>query len=564
MRNAESVGDYASMLEPALDLVSRYPKSSLALRRLSDAYYYIGRYEDSLVKCRKAIEMDMNNVRGYDNLAIILSRLGKKDEAVKCFKRGIEIGSKDAKIWLDYASLVADEDKTTALEAVHHAMALLTDSDAVDCESDNYPLLASAGSVLGRLGRRDEALAFAKSTAQNHPDSAEAWFALAAAALRVKQYEEVDVALSRARSIGTLPPTRVLELEAASQRDQGKINAAISLLEQAINIAPQVKRLLIATVELYLKKPVLSYEDRLRLNTHLGTLRGIDAKAAEAYTRKASDKNPTTTTPRTGKESSAPVAKRTDKGAMEVPETATNIWPVDHSKPVLEIYEARFTSLGSETEMPRAETVLPSLLAVWSVQDLILASDNKGVTLGFNERDAKAFGELTRRFNRRYLIAATGDKMEVMHILAPIDDGYLRFDKAEDVDIAEYLRRRFRIGEFALVAPSPATRFPQDAKPVSGERFPSTRLNRLSDQDVSGLTAAQLQYAINEMYARYGADFRDPEIKRWFTQFGWYQPRPGLSYDDTEKLFSYVETMNVKLLGTYRDARRAGVPPTKP
>jgi TonB family protein len=89
-------------------------------------------------------------------------------------------------------------------------------------------------------------------------------------------------------------------------------------------------------------------------------------------------------------------------------------------------------------------------------------------------------------------------------------------------------------------------------------------LNLLSDQNISGLTAAQLRYAINEMYARHGADFRDPEIKGWFAQFEWYRPRPGLSYDDTEKLFSYVETENVKRLGTYRDARRAGVPPTKP
>jgi len=97
-----------------------------------------------------------------------------------------------------------------------------------------------------------------------------------------------------------------------------------------------------------------------------------------------------------------------------------------------------------------------------------------------------------------------------------------------------------------------------------GERYPGTRLNLLSDQEVSGLSPVQLRYAINEMSARHGADFRDPEIKRWFAQFAWYRPKLGLSYDDTERLFSYVETENVKLLGTYRDARKAGVSPTKP
>ena len=102
------------------------------------------------------------------------------------------------------------------------------------------------------------------------------------------------------------------------------------------------------------------------------------------------------------------------------------------------------------------------------------------------------------------------------------------------------------------------------SNPFPGERFPGTRLNLLTDQGVSGLTASQLRYAINEMYARHGADFRDREIKQWFTQFAWYRPQPGLNYDDAEKSFSYVETTNVKLLGAYRDARKTGVPPTKP
>ena len=101
---------------------------------------------------------------------------------------------------------------------------------------------------------------------------------------------------------------------------------------------------------------------------------------------------------------------------------------------------------------------------------------------------------------------------------------------------------------------------PTVAKRMPGEQFPETRSWIMSSWDVENWTPAQVRYAINEMYARHGADFLD-EIKRQFTAFEWYHPRSGQTYDETEKLFSTIELYNLKLLGSYRDARKAGVPP---
>jgi TonB family protein len=102
---------------------------------------------------------------------------------------------------------------------------------------------------------------------------------------------------------------------------------------------------------------------------------------------------------------------------------------------------------------------------------------------------------------------------------------------------------------------------PTVAKRMPGEQFPETRSWIMSSWDVENWTPAQVRYAINEMYARHGADFLDKEIKRQFTAFEWYHPRSGQTYDETEKLFSTIELYNLKLLGSYRDARKAGVPP---
>lgn len=99
---------------------------------------------------------------------------------------------------------------------------------------------------------------------------------------------------------------------------------------------------------------------------------------------------------------------------------------------------------------------------------------------------------------------------------------------------------------------------------MPGEQFPETRSRLMTSWEVESWTAAQLRYAINEMYARHGADFLDKQIREQFSAFEWYHPRPGQNYDQTEKLFSQTEVDNLKLLGYYRDARNGGAPPKSP
>ena len=87
-----------------------------------------------------------------------------------------------------------------------------------------------------------------------------------------------------------------------------------------------------------------------------------------------------------------------------------------------------------------------------------------------------------------------------------------------------------------------------------GERFPETRMVPLSVQDLQKLSADDLRYAINEMFARYGADFPKEEIKRQFSKFSWYRPRTGVDFDEIEsRFFSDLERENLKRLGEARE-----------
>ena len=115
---------------------------------------------------------------------------------------------------------------------------------------------------------------------------------------------------------------------------------------------------------------------------------------------------------------------------------------------------------------------------------------------------------------------------------------------------------------FQTQPPSNHSNLP-DAISLPGERYPETRTKFLTVGDIQNWNDDKLRYAINEMYARRGADFRDKDIKKWFQRFAWYHPSPGASYEDVERDFTDIEKRNQDLLGAYRNTRKgfASTPP---
>jgi YARHG domain/PEGA domain len=92
---------------------------------------------------------------------------------------------------------------------------------------------------------------------------------------------------------------------------------------------------------------------------------------------------------------------------------------------------------------------------------------------------------------------------------------------------------------------------------MPGERFPQTRLRILTEADVANLDYADLQYAINEMYARHSAQFfREPDLRKQFEQFTWYFPMSGMTLTRIDREFSRIEQQNRDLLARVRDQKR--------
>ena len=91
--------------------------------------------------------------------------------------------------------------------------------------------------------------------------------------------------------------------------------------------------------------------------------------------------------------------------------------------------------------------------------------------------------------------------------------------------------------------------------PLLGEQFAQTRMRELSDEEAEAMTPAQLQYALNEIYARHGYRFAASKVRQQFGGFAWYKPVKGQSQVASWQKFSAVEKRNAQRLNQARTAQ---------
>jgi len=93
-----------------------------------------GDNEDALIAYDKALEVDPNHVRAWNNKGIALSRLERFEEAIGCYDKAIEIEPQYANAWYNKAnalrnfgqSLVdkANDDRTNAPKMINKSIGL--------------------------------------------------------------------------------------------------------------------------------------------------------------------------------------------------------------------------------------------------------------------------------------------------------------------------------------------------------------------------------------------------------------------------------------------------------
>lgn len=130
---------------------------------------------------------------------------------------------------------------------------------------------------------------------------------------------------------------------------------------------------------------------------------------------------------------------------------AADIKPADSATPLFRIFQA-LPRKGAQENIHGPQVTLDDkrpLLVVWSVRDVRLAPDHKGVLLTLTEKDRKIFGALTHKYNQGLLLLESqGNILEAIHVTEPLENGMLEFRYPDDAAMAQYLRRRFKLAEF--------------------------------------------------------------------------------------------------------------------
>jgi len=125
---------------------------------------------------------------------------------------------------------------------------------------------------------------------------------------------------------------------------------------------------------------------------------------------------------------------------------AAEIRPTEPGKPLFEVFELIQKRAGSSNVSFDEKR---SLLTVFTLGELILHRDKKSVLIVLNAKDTRAFAALTRKFNGRLLLLRASDRaVQALKIKSPVQNGSIQFDHPQDSPMAEYFRRRFRVGEF--------------------------------------------------------------------------------------------------------------------
>lgn len=82
----------------------------------------------------------------------------------------------------------------------------------------------------------------------------------------------------------------------------------------------------------------------------------------------------------------------------------------------------------------------------------------------------------------------------------------------------------------------------------NGYILPDSDSRKLTKSDLAGMTAQQLSYAKNEIYARHGRVFKSSELQDYFNEKDWYEENDDFKDEDLSK----KEAENTEFIAAYQ------------
>ena len=154
----------------------------------------LGRYQEALACYERGLEIDPRRSDLWNNKGAALQRLGRLEEALACYDRGLEIAPRDSHLWVGKGV------------ALHHLSryedALACYERGLEIDPRDSALWHGEGAALHELGRHKEALACYERALEIDPRDSDLWKNKGLALKALGRTQEAEACFRRARELG--------------------------------------------------------------------------------------------------------------------------------------------------------------------------------------------------------------------------------------------------------------------------------------------------------------------------------------------------------------------------
>ncbi|TRZ90245.1 MAG: tetratricopeptide repeat protein [Methanosarcinales archaeon] len=142
----------------------------------------LGKYDEAIKCYDKAIEIDPEDLDTWNNKGVALFNLGKYDEAIECYDKSIEINPEHVLAWI-LKGLVLEYYKK-------YDEAIECYDKAIEINPEFADAWNNKGSALDNLGKYDEAIKCYDKAIEINPEFSEAWYNKGNALKTLGKYDE--------------------------------------------------------------------------------------------------------------------------------------------------------------------------------------------------------------------------------------------------------------------------------------------------------------------------------------------------------------------------------------
>jgi tetratricopeptide (TPR) repeat protein len=161
---------------------------------LNAKYAMIGRYNDGIAYCNKAIKLDPTSVYGWRNKGNALEELGNYNEAIKAYDEAIRLDPNYAATW---------NSKGIALDELgNYSEAVKAYDVAIRLDPNYVKAWNNKGNALDKLGNYSEAIKAYDVAIRLDPNHVNAWNNKGNALKLLGRISEADVAFAKAKELG--------------------------------------------------------------------------------------------------------------------------------------------------------------------------------------------------------------------------------------------------------------------------------------------------------------------------------------------------------------------------